>query len=43
MVSNTLGIELGELLKAVRRMKRAHARDAEYQKLRANFPKDWPI
>jgi len=43
MVSNTLDIELGELLKAVRRMRRAHAKDPEYQTLRANFPKDWPM
>lgn len=43
MVSNTIEVDVEELLKALRRIKRAHAKDQEYRKLRGELPADWPI
>ncbi len=43
MVSNAIDMELAELLKALKRIKRQYAADPEYRKLRAALPKEWPI
>jgi hypothetical protein len=43
MVSNSLHIELKELLAAIKRMRKDYGSDAEYKKLRAELPKDWPL
>ena len=43
MVSNSLHIELGELLKTLKQLRREHAGTEEYLKLRKELPKDWPL
>jgi hypothetical protein len=43
MVSSTLEIELGDLLASLKRIRQEHANDPEYKRLRANFPKSWPM
>jgi hypothetical protein len=43
MVSNTLEIDLDELIGALKRIRREHASDPEYRELRGNFPKSWPM
>lgn len=43
MVSSTLNLREAELRKALRRIKREHADDPEYKRLRREFPKDWPM
>ena len=43
MVSSVLDMTLAELLDALRRIRREHARDPEYREWRKNFPKSWPI
>jgi hypothetical protein len=43
MVSSALDMELADLRKQLERI-HAHAKDdAEYQKLRATLPKQWPM
>lgn len=43
MVSNTLEIDLQELLDTLDRVRREFADTPEYQEWRRQFPDDWPI
>jgi hypothetical protein len=43
MVSNTLHIDQKEVVKALKRLRQKCAADPEYQKLRRDLPKDWPL
>jgi len=43
MVSNSLNMELQELLETLERMHRECSNDPEYQELRCGLPEDWPI
>lgn len=43
MVSNSLDMELDELIAALERIRREHAKDPEYLALRRAFPKGWPM
>jgi hypothetical protein len=43
MVSNTLKMDQAEVVKALKRLKRAQSDNPEYLKLRRELPKDWPI
>jgi hypothetical protein len=43
MVSNTLEMELDELLATLARLRAEHGADPEYQRLRADLPADWPL
>ena len=43
MVSNTIEMELQELLDTLERLRRDHAQDPDYQKLRSALPEDWPL
>ncbi len=43
MVSNSLNIELQELLALLDSMKNESANDSEYQELRGHLPDEWPL
>jgi hypothetical protein len=43
MVSNSLHIDLRELLETLKRLRKQYADNAEYRKLRGELPKDWPL
>jgi len=43
MVSNVLEMDQRELVKLLRTFKKKYADDAQYRKLRAELPKDWPF
>jgi hypothetical protein len=43
MVSNSLKISQEEVVKALDRLRRQKADDAEYKKLRKDLPKSWPL
>jgi hypothetical protein len=43
MVSNVLEVDQRELVKLLRTFKKRYASDAEYRKLRAELPKEWPF
>ena len=43
MVSNTLDMELDDLVATLKRVAQTCGEDPEYQKLRAPLPDDWPI
>jgi len=43
MVSNTLGMDLKELLDTLKRLRREFGPTQEYKEWRQNFPDDWPI
>jgi hypothetical protein len=43
MVSNSLDMELQELLDMLRRLKRDCGKDPEYQELRRALPEEWPL
>ncbi len=43
MVSNTLKMELDDLVATLKRVGETCGEDPEYQKLRAPLPVDWPI
>jgi hypothetical protein len=43
MVSNSLHIDLQDLLKTIKRMRKEHGKSAEYQKARRELPEDWPL
>lgn len=43
MVSSTLEIDLDELVRALRRIRKEYANDPEYQRLRAALPAEWPL
>lgn len=43
MVSNTLGMELDELIQTLKRVGKKSGKDPDYVKLRKQLPKDWPF
>ena len=43
MVSNTLDMELDDLVATLKRVGETCSEDPEYQKLRAPLPDDWPL
>jgi hypothetical protein len=43
MVSNSLKISQEEVVKALNRLRREKADNSEYQKLRKDLPKSWPV
>ncbi|HSE86302.1 MAG TPA: hypothetical protein VLJ79_08790 [Candidatus Binatia bacterium] len=43
MVSNSLKISQEEVVKALNRLRREKADNPEYQKLRKDLPKSWPV
>jgi hypothetical protein len=43
MVSNTLKMDLQELLDTLQRLRRDHAGSPDYQAIRRELPEDWPI
>lgn len=43
MVSNTLGMDLDDLVKRLKRIRRESAHSPEYRELRKNLPDDWPM
>jgi len=43
MVSNVLEVDQDKLIKQLKTFKKTYAADAEYKKLRASLPKDWPF
>jgi len=43
MVSNVLDMDQGELVKQLKSFKTKYAGDAEWTRVRAGFPKSWPI
>ncbi len=43
MVSNTLRIDLQELLDTLDRLRREFGKSAEYQELRRDLPDEWPM
>ena len=43
MVSNTLKMDLQELLATLERLRREFSKSPEYQKMRRELPEDWPI
>ncbi len=43
MVSNTLGLKLGDLMDALMRLRKNFSRDPDYQEIRRALPPDWPM
>ena len=43
MVSNVLEIDQAELVRKLKTFKKKYATDAEYKRLRAELPRDWPF
>ena len=43
MVSNSLRMDLDELLETLKLMRGKYGASAEYQKLRRELPEDWPL
>ncbi len=43
MVSNVLEMDHDELIKVLMSFKMKYASDPEWEKVRAGFPKSWPI
>ncbi len=43
MVSNSLNMELQELLALLETLKNESADDPEYQELRGHLPEEWPL
>jgi hypothetical protein len=43
MVSNVLEVDQDELMKQIKTFRKKYADDAEYKKLRAALPKEWPL
>jgi len=43
MVSNTLKMAQKDVVAALKRLRSQHGDDPEYNKLRKDLPKDWPI
>ena len=43
MVSNTIDMDLGELLATLERLRVEHGTDADYMRLRKVLPSDWPL
>ena len=43
MVSNAVKMDQKDVIAALKRLRAQHSADPEYQKLRKDLPKDWPI
>lgn len=43
MVSNALKMDQKEVVAALKRLRANHSDDPEYQRLRKDLPKSWPI
>jgi hypothetical protein len=43
MVSNAVKMDQQEVIAALKRLRAEHSDDPEYQKLRQDLPKAWPI
>ena len=43
MVSNSLKMDQKKLIKELERIRKAYAEDSDYQKLRKDLPKEWPL
>jgi hypothetical protein len=43
MVSNSLNLDLQELLDTLKRLRREQGKTKEYLELRRELPKDWPL
>ena len=43
MVSNSLRMDQKKLVKELERIRKGYAEDEDYQKLRKDLPKDWPL
>jgi hypothetical protein len=43
MVSNTLKMDQKEVVAALKRLRANHSEDPEYQRLRKDLPKNWPV
>jgi hypothetical protein len=43
MVSNSLKISQQEIVTALKRLRSQHSDDPEYQKIRKDLPKNWPV
>ena len=43
MVSNTVKMDQKDVVAALKRLKTNHSDDPEYQKLRKDLPREWPI
>ena len=43
MVSNTVRMDQKDVVAALKRLKTNHSDDPEYQKLRKDLPREWPI
>ena len=43
MVSNAVKQDQKEVVAALKRLRAQHRDDPEYQKLRKDLPKDWPV
>ena len=43
MVSNAIEMGLQDLLATLERLRRDHAQDEQYVKLRGALPEDWPL
>jgi hypothetical protein len=43
MVSNAVKKEQKEVVAALKRLRAKHSNDPEYEKLRKDLPKEWPI
>jgi hypothetical protein len=43
MVSNSLHVDLQDLLETIKSMRAKYGKSAEYQKLRGELPDDWPL
>ena len=43
MVSNAVKQDQKEVIAALKRLRAQHSDDPEYQKLRKDLPKDWPV
>jgi hypothetical protein len=43
MVSNSLKISQQDIVTALKRLKREQADNPEYQKVRRDLPKNWPV
>jgi hypothetical protein len=43
MVSNTVKMDQKDVVAALKRLKANHSDDPEYQKLRKDLPREWPI
>ena len=43
MVSNSLKMDQKKLIKELERIRKAYGEDADYQRLRKELPKEWPL